>query len=97
MQIRSSETSYLKIVAATYQGEGVRGFFKGMMSPVVSSIPYNSIVFTTFEVSRRLISQHYPDVSKESRSFMAGSIAGGISVLTFCPVDLMKVRAQVNR
>ena len=95
--MRSSETSLIKAFAATFKGEGMRGFFKGMMSPIVSNIPYNSVVFTTFEVSRRLIGGNYPGISKEAKSFIAGSIAGGVSVLTFCPVDLMKVRAQANR
>ena len=36
-------------------------------------------------------------MTKEKKSFFSGAIAGGVSVLVFYPVDLMKVRAQVNR
>ena len=36
-------------------------------------------------------------MKKETKSFVSGAIAGGVSVVTFYPIDLMKVRAQVNR
>ena len=55
MQIRTSEPSVFRVIAATYQGEGVRGFYKGMLSPLITLIPYNSVVFTAFQISRRLL------------------------------------------
>ena len=77
MQLGSSETSILKIISATYRGEGLRGFFKGMMSPVVTAIPYNSLVFTTYEYTRRKIDEYQLDLSRETQSFLSGLVAGG--------------------
>lgn len=77
MIMSQEETSIWKTIVTTYKGEGVRGFFKGIMSPVISSIPYNSLVFTVFESARRLIDDRHPGTSKEVKSFLAGTIAGG--------------------
>ena len=75
--MRTSETSLFKTLAATYRGEGFRGFFKGMMSPVVTSIPYNSLVFTAFESTRRILEEKQLDLSREAKSFISGTVAGG--------------------
>ena len=66
-----------RVFRQTYRVEGLRGFFKGMLSPMLSSLPYNSLIFTTYEVARRIILAKNPNMSTETMSFMAGSISGG--------------------
>lgn len=53
MQLETGQkTSFLRTCSETYYGEGVRGFFKGLVSPVVGVTPYNTLVFTITESLR---------------------------------------------
>ena len=45
MQIEHKSVSFTKVCLDTYRGEGMRGFFKGLVSPVVGVTPYNALVF----------------------------------------------------
>ena len=55
-----SSSTLARVFKQTYRVEGLRGFFKGMLSPMLSSLPYNSLIFTTYEVARRSISAKNP-------------------------------------
>jgi len=52
MQIETGQTSFLRTCTETFRGEGVRGFFKGLVSPVVGVTPYNTLVFTVTEAMK---------------------------------------------
>lgn len=78
------------------RGEGIRGFFKGLVSPVVGVTPYNTLVFTITEGLKTELTNR-TDMSEESKSFVSGSIAGGLALVIYNPVEILKVRAQVNR
>ena len=43
MQCESEPIKVSEMVRTTYQLEGVRGFYKGLVSPLVSTLPYNSL------------------------------------------------------
>lgn len=90
-------TSVMKTVMETYRGEGVGGFFKGALSPLIGVTPYNTMVFTTTETIKRNLAQSQPSLSEQQRSFVAGSVSAGLALVIYCPVELLKVRAQVNR
>ena len=81
----------------TYRGEGVRGFFKGIMSPVMGATPYNAFIFTATETIKQLLGNSYPKMSDEAKSLIAGGVSGGLATLFYNPIELLKVRAQVNR
>ena len=71
----------------------MRGFYKGILSPIVGAIPFNVVVFTTKEAVFNLIGNHYPEISEEGRNFIAGSISGSVASIVYNPVDLLKMRA----
>ena len=52
MQVES-QPNMLRTITETYRGEGFRGFYKGMMSPIMGATPQNTLVFTVCETVRR--------------------------------------------
>ncbi|KAF1328320.1 hypothetical protein FI667_g7002, partial [Globisporangium splendens] len=79
----------------TFQHEGVRGFFKGMASPLFGSAWTNAIVFSTYERSLRLIDDSPQDPALPSIVY-AGLIGGFCQTAAVTPTDLIKCRLQVQ-
>uniref|UniRef100_A0A8C6RBD2 Solute carrier family 25 member 48 n=1 Tax=Nannospalax galili TaxID=1026970 RepID=A0A8C6RBD2_NANGA len=80
----------------------VFGFFKGMSFPMASIAVYNSVVFGVFSNTQRFLSQHRcrePEAGP-SRSLsdllLASMVAGVVSVGLGGPVDLIKIRLQMQ-
>lgn len=80
----------------------VFGFFKGMSFPLASIAVYNSVVFGVFSNTQRFLSQHQ---SREpgagpphalSDLILASMVAGVVSVGLGTPVDLIKIRLQMQ-
>ncbi|XP_075716058.1 solute carrier family 25 member 48 isoform X1 [Rhinoderma darwinii] len=83
-----------------YRNESVAGFFKGMSFPLASIAIYNSVVFGIFSNAQRLISQyrntsrrHPPDLIDLT---FASMLAGCVSVGIGGPVDLVKIKLQMQ-
>ena len=45
--------SMLRTFGKTYRGEGIVGFYKGLASPLIGSLPYNTSVFTISELVKQ--------------------------------------------
>ena len=54
-------------------------------------------MFTQTEAIKNELSVRYVDMSEEKKSFIAGSVSGGLALVIYNPIELLKVRAQVNR
>uniref|UniRef100_A0A8C9P2K2 Solute carrier family 25 member 48 n=1 Tax=Spermophilus dauricus TaxID=99837 RepID=A0A8C9P2K2_SPEDA len=80
----------------------VFGFFKGMSFPLASIAVYNSVVFGVFSNTQRFLSQHRcgePETSPRhslSDLLLASMVAGMVSVGLGGPVDLIKIRLQMQ-
>lgn len=75
-----------------YASEGIGGFFKGAISPVVGTAPIMATLFATNDLSKRLLSKtNLPKIIKE---FLPGSIAGFSTLIILVPSDLLKIRKQ---
>ena len=48
------KVTFKSVIVDTYSLEGVRGFYKGMGSPLFTAPLINSIVFASFEFAKRL-------------------------------------------
>ncbi|XP_077905113.1 solute carrier family 25 member 48 isoform X4 [Ictidomys tridecemlineatus] len=85
-----------------YKRESVFGFFKGMSFPLASIAVYNSVVFGVFSNTQRFLSQHRcgePETSPRhslSDLLLASMVAGMVSVGLGGPVDLIKIRLQMQ-
>nr|KAF6350146.1 solute carrier family 25 member 48 [Myotis myotis] len=85
-----------------YRKESVFGFFKGMSFPLASIAVYNSVVFGVFSNTQRFLSQLHsrePEASPPhtlSDLLLASMVAGVVSVGLGTPVDLIKIRLQMQ-
>ncbi|XP_015253752.1 PREDICTED: solute carrier family 25 member 45 [Cyprinodon variegatus] len=100
LQAKSVYKGMFDCVAKTYLNEGLRGFFKGMSFPVLTTGLANSIVFGSYSNALHYISQSDCNIRspcKQASSvqvFTAGCISGVVQVLVCAPIDLVKVRLQ---
>ncbi|OXB60015.1 hypothetical protein ASZ78_001991 [Callipepla squamata] len=90
----------LNCVLTVYRNESVAGFFKGMSFPLASIAVYSSVVFGVFSNTQRLLGQlrhgdasHAPVLVDVA---LASAVAGFISVGIGTPVDLVKIRLQMQ-
>lgn len=78
----------------------VAGFFKGMSFPLASITVYNSVVFGFFSNAKRFISKHrYGDERHPCGMWdltVASALTGLMSVGLGAPVDLVKIRLQMQ-
>lgn len=92
----------LSCIRMVYRKEGVFGFFKGMSFPLASIAVYNSVVFGVFSNTQRFLSQHRcrePGAGAShslSDLLLASIVAGVVSVGLGTPVDLIKIRLQMQ-
>nr|KAF6482088.1 solute carrier family 25 member 48 [Molossus molossus] len=92
----------LSCIRAVYRKESVFGFFKGMSFPLASIAVYNSVVFGVFSNTQRFLSQNHsrePEASPPhtlSNLLLASVVAGVVSVGLGTPVDLIKIRLQMQ-
>lgn len=76
------------------------GFFKGMSFPLASIAVYNSVVFGCFSNTQRLISKYrygdgqHPCAMQDLA--VASMLTGLVSVGLGAPVDLVKIRLQMQ-
>ncbi|KAG8506538.1 Solute carrier family 25 member 48, partial [Galemys pyrenaicus] len=92
----------LNCIRTLYRRESMFGFFKGMSFPLASIAVYNSMVFGVFSNTERFLRQHHsrePEASPTralSDLILASSVAGIVSVGLGTPVDLIKIRLQMQ-
>ncbi|KAJ8394043.1 hypothetical protein AAFF_G00053870 [Aldrovandia affinis] len=90
----------LHCVLTIYQKESVSGFFKGLSFPLASITLYNSLVFGFFSNTQRVISKFRYGDGRHPPSMLdltiASMMTGFISVGVGAPVDLVKIRLQMQ-
>ncbi|KFP85070.1 Solute carrier family 25 member 48, partial [Acanthisitta chloris] len=90
----------LNCVLTVYRNESVAGFFKGMSFPLASVGINSSVVFGVFSNTQRLLSQlrHGDPARTPSLTDMAlaSMVAGFVSVVIGTPVELVKIRLQMQ-
>ncbi|XP_035970219.1 solute carrier family 25 member 48 isoform X1 [Halichoerus grypus] len=102
LQAGANYGNTLSCIRTVYRRESVFGFFKGMSFPLASIAVYNSVVFGVFSNTQRFLSEHHARESEASRSrtlsdlLLASMVAGVVSVSLGTPVDLIKIRLQMQ-
>ncbi|TRY81722.1 hypothetical protein DNTS_031312 [Danionella cerebrum] len=90
----------LHCVLTIYKKENVTGFFKGLSFPLASITLYNSMVFGFFSNTQRLISKYRYGDGRHPCSMLdltvASMLTGLVSVGVGAPVDLVKIRLQMQ-
>ncbi|XP_006631971.1 solute carrier family 25 member 48 [Lepisosteus oculatus] len=100
LQAGNGYKNTLHCILKVYQKENVSGFFKGLSFPLASITLYNSVVFGTFSNTQRLISQFRHGDRRHPSDMLdlvlSSTMTGFISVGIGAPVDLVKIRLQMQ-
>ncbi|KAH8929777.1 mitochondrial carrier [Atractiella rhizophila] len=84
----------LDVAVQTIRKEGVLALYKGTVSPLIGISGVNSLLFFSYNLSRRVVSP-YPDPSIPLIA-VAGGMAGAANTILASPVELFKIRMQAQ-
>ncbi|XP_069025586.1 solute carrier family 25 member 48 isoform X2 [Embiotoca jacksoni] len=100
LQAGKNYKNTLHCILTIYRKETAMGFFKGMSFPLASITVYNSAVFGFFSNTQRLISKYRYGDGRHPCSMLdltvASMLTGLMSVGLGAPVDLVKIRLQMQ-
>ena len=84
-------------VKDTLHHEGFRGFYRGVIPPLLTTSILKSMAFTIYERTKSRLSQD--DVGRPSlgHCFMGGAVAGTTLSVVSSPLELVKVQMQLQR
>lgn len=73
----------------------MRGFYKGMGFPLLATGTLNSLFFGAYGSCLRKLSEG-KDTHSYSDVFTAGCAGGVVQLVVACPVDLVKIKMQIQ-
>ncbi|KAI9276076.1 mitochondrial carrier domain-containing protein, partial [Sporodiniella umbellata] len=88
-------------VKTTYVEEGARGFFRGMIPPLITVSIIKSVSFSIYEGTKKKLLQEGGFKNDNIRSTLAlstvsGSVSGAFIALLSCPLELIKIQRQLE-
>ncbi|XP_072026179.1 mitochondrial carnitine/acylcarnitine carrier protein-like [Amphiura filiformis] len=89
----------LKCAAQILRNEGVFAFYKGMLFPLLSSVPWTAATFAGYTVGEQLfesISAQPPGQFSNKKFLIGGFAAGFFSSFIACPIDRVKCLLQAQ-
>ncbi|KAI8969811.1 mitochondrial carrier domain-containing protein [Pilobolus umbonatus] len=91
----------MSCVKITYAEEGARGFFRGMIPPLVTVSIIKSVSFSIYEKSKATLQADYglrkdTAMSLFTLATISGSISGAFIALLSCPLELVKIQRQLE-
>jgi hypothetical protein len=94
--------SIASCVKVTYAEEGARGFFRGMIPPLVTVSIIKSVSFSIYEGTKRSLLQDkghkYDSLSDVLKvSSLSGGVSGAFIALLSCPLELVKIQRQLEQ
>lgn len=94
--------SIMSCVKVTYQEEGARGFFRGMIPPLVTVSIIKSVAFSVYEGSKKTLTTDYGFKDDTLPSLMklatlSGGVSGAFIALFSCPLELVKIQRQLEQ
>ncbi|CAJ0935598.1 unnamed protein product, partial [Mesorhabditis belari] len=92
LQIDQSNRGMADCVRSTLRDEGIRGFYKGILPPILAETPKRATKFFTFEQYKHIFST--PGISPAITLSLAGLCSGMTEAVVVCPFETVKVRLQ---
>ncbi|CEO95967.1 Mitochondrial carrier protein [Plasmodiophora brassicae] len=93
-------TGFLDCVRQTASGEGLLGFYKGLQSPVIGMVLFNSVQFFAYGQAIEVVRTSFPgDHSKRltvQQYALCGALTGVAVSAVESPMDLFKSQVQVQ-
>ncbi|CAD5228351.1 unnamed protein product [Bursaphelenchus xylophilus] len=80
----------------TLTEEGIRGFYKGIIPPIIAETPKRATKFLTFEQYKHAF-QSFHGIPEWGQISLAGAAAGLTEACVNTPFELVKVRLQSDR
>ena len=93
-QIEKQTLRLSHIIADIYAREGVQGFLKGMMSPLLGRTPVAASLFFAQGYSCRQLTERAPSLNSVYRNFLSGVFSGFIYLNVSFPFDFLKILMQ---
>lgn len=85
-----------RLVASTWQNEGIRGFYKGMGVTILFGGPAASLYFSTYSAAKQYLAALTGVQNSFFVGFVSGMIAETVSCVLWVPIDVIKERLQVQ-
>ncbi|KAI8983504.1 mitochondrial carrier domain-containing protein [Pilobolus umbonatus] len=90
-------------IKQTYKEEGIRGFFRGVLPPLITVSIIKSISFSVYEETKCFCKKVYPEyynlntiLSTMALSTTAGAVSGAFIATLSCPFELVKIQKQLE-
>ncbi|KAI5950726.1 hypothetical protein KGF54_003800 [Candida jiufengensis] len=110
MQTHKEFTSYYDCIKKTFAKEGIKGFFRGVWAPLISTSFSKSLSVSIYSYTKpyiynglfnnsfyRDIKEDHPFIRNLPVCFLSGLIAGGCVSIFACPFEFIKVYAQLEK
>lgn len=92
----NEKLSVATCVKGTFANEGVRGFYKGITSPLMLIPLQNAIIFNVFHQTKDYIRSVKPELVT-TNYLISGACAGTVLSFVTTPLELVKIRSQMDR
>ncbi|XP_048508890.1 solute carrier family 25 member 45 isoform X1 [Athalia rosae] len=105
-QMMSKKVTNTQIAIDMFKKEGVHGFYKGMLFPLLCSGTLNSVFFGIYAYCVKNMQElrgHPPNWNLPTTSgwyldtFLGGCVGGLVQVVISCPSEVVKVRLQSGK
>lgn len=92
LQTNTNFSNVLDCVKKTFQTQGIRGFYYGITSPLTFSAGLNSVLFTSYNFSKKNLKFSNQNLT----NFISGSFGGLCASFVMTPVELFKIQVQIQ-
>ncbi|XP_032892909.1 cAMP-dependent protein kinase type II-alpha regulatory subunit-like isoform X2 [Amblyraja radiata] len=80
----------------TLVGEGVKGLYKGMATPIIGVAPMFAVCFFGFGLGKKLQQKHPNDILTYRQLFAAGMLSGVFTTVIMAPGERIKCLLQIQ-
>jgi solute carrier family 25 carnitine/acylcarnitine transporter 20/29 len=97
LQSNFVNASILSTIRHTWIYEGMRGFWRGVVPPIMAEALINTVYFGTYAGMQRVL-QPNPDIPwTTTQAAIAGAVSGITGTFVVGPTELVKIRVQVGK
>jgi solute carrier family 25 carnitine/acylcarnitine transporter 20/29 len=97
MQAASGESSMTSIVRTVYSGDGVKGFYKGVVPPIVSLTMLNMLNFSNYAFMTKTLNIDHSAKGFNPLVFVAGAAVGPAASFISTPFEFLKIQLQFSQ
>ncbi|ULT79670.1 hypothetical protein L5515_016219 [Caenorhabditis briggsae] len=95
LQLGQQDKGMMDCVVKTLKNEGIGGFYKGILPPILAETPKRATKFFTFEQYK--IAFTHSEIPMPVTMSFAGLFSGLTEAIVICPFEVVKVRLQADR